>query len=220
MLWPAQWQTPMTLDAPCPRDARSDAGIASARAAEASVGAARQLIAGPTIQPTYGRTAPDERRAGFLAIATIAARLSRTAGTASLPFGEYLRQVCVDLAATFGGPRGVTLTCAASDELLPVGPAITLGRLAEELVSNALAYGFPGGRRGRIAVSFTADAEAWKLRVEDSGIVVRTDSDRRDDGLLLARLLVLQLDGALDTEGGVIGGIRRTVAIPRPHPQA
>ena len=107
-------------------------------------------MADPIVQPIYGRVASDERRAGLLAVAAIAERLSRTAGSACLAFDVYLRDLCVELAAMSGRPGSPTLTCRAADVLLPLGPAITLGLIAEELVDNALAYGFPGGRGGRI----------------------------------------------------------------------
>ena len=113
-----------------------------------------------------------------------------------------------------GGP---TLTCEAASVLLPVGPAITLGLITEEFVNNALVHGFPGGRGGRIAVGFVAGAQAWRLTVEDSGIVGQPGPGRRGNGLMIARLLLLQLDGTLETESGVIGGTRRVVSIPRPQ---
>ncbi len=178
---------------------------------------ASRLVADPIVQPIYGLIASDERRAGFLAVAAIAERLSRTAGSACLAFDDYLRDLCVDLAAMLGRPGGPTLTCKAASVLLPVGPALTLGLIAEELVNNALVHGFAGGRGGRIAVRFIAGAEAWRLTVEDSGIVRQAGPSRRGNSLMIARLLLLQLDGTLETESGVIGGTRCVVSIPRPQ---
>jgi two-component sensor histidine kinase len=206
---------PMTLDVPRTRDPRPDAGIASSAAGGDSLVAASRLVAEPIVQPIYGRIAPDERRADFLAVATIAERLSRTAGAACLAFGDYLRDLCAELAATFGRSGGPTLTCTAADMLLPVGPAITLGLIAEGLVGHALSHAFPAGQAGRIAVSFGATSRAFELAVEDSGIAVRAEHSRPENGLLVARLLVLQLEGELET-GRVIGGTRCVVAIPRP----
>ncbi len=169
----------------------------------------------PIVQPIYGGTPTNERRAGFLAVATIAERLSRTAGPARLAFDDYLRGLCVDLAVMSNRSDGPTLTCTASEAQLPLGPAITLGLIAEELVNNALVHGFPDGRGGRIMVRFFAGPEAWWLTVEDSGIVGRLGPSRRGNGLMIARLLLLQLDGTLETESGTIGGTRCAVRIPR-----
>jgi hypothetical protein len=42
-------------------------------------------------------------------------------------------------------------------------------------------------------VSFTADQEAWQLTVDDSGIAIRSQGNSRDNGLTIARQLVLRL---------------------------
>ncbi len=204
----------MTLDSPSRLNGGGVARAASAFVGGDSLVVAGRPVADPVVQPLYGRVASDERRAGFLAVAAIAERLSRTAGPACLPFHVYLRDLCVDLAAMLRRPGGPTLTCKAADVLLPIGPAITLGLIAEELVGNALAYGFPSGRGGRVTVRFTADPEAWRLVVEDSGIARRAEP-RRGNGLMIARLLVLQLDGAMEMEDRATGGTRCTVTISR-----
>lgn len=64
-------------------------------------------------------------------------------------------------------------------------------------------------------MSFTADQEAWLLTVEDSGIALQAHGDRRDNSLMIARLLVLPLDGRLEIPE-VFGGTRCIVTIPRP----
>jgi two-component sensor histidine kinase len=211
---------PMTLDSPGTADQGRDVRAASAFVGGNSLVAASRLVADPIVQPIYGRIASDERRAGFLAVAAIAERLSRTAGSTCLAFDDYLRDLCVDLAAMPSTPGGPTLACTASAVQIPVGAAITLGLIAEELVNNALVHGFPDGRGGRIAVELTMDTEAWWLTVEDSGIARRAEPSRRGNGLMIARLLLLQLDGTLETESGVIGGTRCVVSIPRPQHRA
>jgi two-component sensor histidine kinase len=85
--------------------------------------------------------------------------------------------------------------------LLPVGPAITLGLIVEQLVGQALNDAYLSGRAGRIAVSFRETSRAF----EDSGSGMRPNGRPRDKVLLIARLLVLQLDGTLDMEAGAEG---------------
>ena len=162
----------------------------------------------------------DERRAGFMVVTSVAERLARTASTAYVVVGAYLRDLCDGLVGVFGRSGGPTLTCIATDEMLPIGPMITLGLIAEQLVSNALGDSFPAGRRtGRIAMSFTAIPTAVLLTVEDSGMPIRTNGSRRDKGLMIARLLILQLDGGLQTTR-LIGGTRCVVTVPRPGASA
>ena len=70
-------------------------------------------------------------------------------------------------------------------------------------------------RGGGIAVSFAAAQEAWLLTVEDSGIAMRARASRRDNGLMIARLLVVGLGGRLEIPI-VTGGTCCIVTIPRP----
>jgi two-component sensor histidine kinase len=71
----------------------------------------------------------------------------------------HLRDLCDDLAARFDRSGGPRLTWTAADEALPIGAVSTLGLIADVLVVDALVHGFPAGRGGRIAVSFTAGKE-------------------------------------------------------------
>jgi two-component sensor histidine kinase len=162
-----------------------------------------------------GLLALSERPAGVIAVTTVSALLSRISGSTQVRFDDYLRDLCDDLAATCGRSGGPKLTCAAADEALPIGAAITLGLIADLLITNASLYAFPPGRAGCIAVSFTADQEAYLLTVEDSGIAMRARGSRRDNGLTIARLLVVGLGGRLKIPS-VTGGTRCIVTIPRP----
>ena len=86
--------------------------------------------------------------------------------------------------------------------------------MADLLITNAFVHAFPSGMPGWIAVSFTARPEAWELGVEDRGIPLRPHGDRRDNGLMIARLLVLRLDGRLEIPE-VTAGTRCLVTVPR-----
>jgi hypothetical protein len=89
--------------------------------------------------------------------------------------------------------------------LLPVGPAITLGLIVEQLVGQALNDAYLSGRAGRIAVFFGETSRAFELTLGDSGGGMRPNGRPRAKVLLIARLLVLQLDGTLDMEAGAEG---------------
>jgi two-component sensor histidine kinase len=91
----------------------------------------------------------------------------------------------------------------------------TLGLIADLLITDAFLYAFPPGRGGGIAVSFAAGQEAWLLTVEDGGIAMRARDSRRENGLTIARLLVVRLGGRLKIPI-VTGGTGCIVTIPRP----
>jgi two-component sensor histidine kinase len=81
----------------------------------------------------------------MMGVTTVSALLCRISGSTHLGFGDYLRDLCDDLAATCGRSGGLKLTCAAADEALPIGVAITLGLIADLLITNAFLYAFPPG---------------------------------------------------------------------------
>jgi two-component system, sensor histidine kinase PdtaS len=194
--------------------ARSTAFLAPEADREMTLKARPPPTAEPSGRTMNGLLALSEHPAGLMAVTTLSTVLSRISGSTSVCFGHYLRDLCDDLAGTFGGPNGAELTCAAADAALPVGTAVTLRLVADLLITNAFVHAFPSGMPGWIAVSFTARPTAWELAVEDGGIALRPHGDRRDNGLMIARLLVLRLDGRLEISA-MTAGTRCLVTVPR-----
>ena len=190
--------------------ARSTAFLAP----ETTLAARPPPTAEPSSRPMNALLALSEHPAGVMALTTLSTVLSRISGSTSVCFGHYLRDLCEDVAGTFGGPSGPALTCAAADAALPVGTAVTLRLVADLLITNAFAHAFPSGMPAWVAVTFTVYPEAWELGVEDGGIPLRPHGDRRDNGLMIARLLVLRLDGRLEVRG-VTAGTRFLITVPR-----
>jgi two-component sensor histidine kinase len=148
-------------------------------------------------RPMNGLLALSERPAGVMVVTTLSAVLSRVSGSIQVGFGHYLQGLCDDLAETFSRSSGPELTCSIADAALPIGTAVTLKLIADLLITNAFVHAFSPGLPGRIDVSFTAGPEAWQLTVEDSGIALQAHGDQRENGLIIARLLVLRLGGRL-----------------------
>lgn len=184
---------------------------------ETPIAARPPPTAEPSVRPINGLLALSEHPAGVMALTTLNTLLSRISGATSICFGHYLRDLCDDLAGTFGGPSGPRLTCAAADAALPVGTAVTLRLVADLLITNVLVHASPSGMPGWIAVSFTARPEAWELAIEDRGIALRPQGDGCDNGLIVARLLILRLDGRLEISE-VAAGTCCLVTVPRPAP--
>jgi two-component sensor histidine kinase len=170
--------------------------------------------AGGGYRPMNGLLSLCERPAGVIAVTTLAEALSRISGSPQVPFSQYLRELCHDIARTLGESSGPRLTCAAADAALPIGTAVTLRLVADLLISRSFVDTLPPGLAGSIAVSFTTGPKAWQLAVEDSGIAMSADDKRRDHGLTLARLLVLRLGGKLENHS-TLDRTRCIVTIPR-----
>ena len=166
------------------------------------------------LRPTNRLLAPGELPAGIMGATTGSARLSGISDSTQVPFGPQLKELCDDLAARFGRSGGPRLTCESADEALPMSAANMLARIAEALVTDAFVHGFPPGRGGRMAVSFTAVEKAWQLTFDDSGIAARSHGDPRDENLTIARQLIRQVGGRL-TLPKVTGGTRCIVTLPR-----
>ncbi|MCA1942422.1 MAG: hypothetical protein LDL15_02285 [Yonghaparkia sp.] len=128
--------------------------------------------------------------------------------------------------------REVTVeVAAASGPALVTGNATTLGRIATNLVANAIKF-TPAG--GLVRVSIAGDATEVHLAVDDSGPGI-SDEDaprvferffRSADpqklqapgtglGLSIVRALVELLDGTIGVERSELGGARLVVVLPR-----
>jgi len=73
-----------------------------------------------------------------------------------------------------------------------------------ELVSNALKYAFPDGRKGEVSVDLATEADGgFVLRVGDNGAGFPPDLDFRNTkslGLQLVAALADQLDASIDLQ--------------------
>lgn len=135
------------------------------------------------------------------------------AAPAELDFADYLDELCSDLALAAGLAARVRLSCAVADGLLPIATTVRLGLIADELIGNAFQHGFPAGRGGRVAVSFSATPDARVLMVEDSG-TGRPRGAPFGAGLRIAETLTILLGGQLAFDE-VVAGTRCTVTLPR-----
>jgi two-component sensor histidine kinase len=82
--------------------------------------------------------------------------------------GTYLRH----LVGSAGGPDGpVAVTVAVDPIPFPLDRAVPTGLIVNELLSNALKHGFPGGRAGTVAVEARRDADGTvTIAVADDGV--------------------------------------------------
>jgi PAS domain S-box-containing protein len=115
----------------------------------------------------------------------------------------YLRQLATQAFTTFSTRTGAV---SLHLDLVPVevsmDQAITCGLLVNELVSNGLKHGFPGGINGEIAIELQAQDTAGRLllRISDNGIGLPANFAQRQTeslGLQLASDLAGQLGGSL-----------------------
>jgi PAS domain S-box-containing protein len=132
-------------------------------------------------------------------------RLYRSQDLTHIDFSEYIRTLADDLYQSFGAdPAQIPLVIQAEKVTLNLDQAIPCGLILNELLSNALKYGFPSGWKGegRIDVTLRRISEdEIELAVKDNGIGLPIDCDFRKStslGLQIISLLAEeQLAGKL-----------------------
>jgi two-component sensor histidine kinase len=155
-----------------------------------------------------------EQRGGVAVLTTVGALLVDLPGTATSDMGACLHALCRDLAVCFARPDVPLLSCSTAAHHLPTGTVITLGLIADLLLTNAYTFGFVPPEGGRIAVSFSALETTFELTIEDSGLLRRATARRRGDAVTIASLLVGQLGGWIETPR-VVAGSRCIIILPR-----
>jgi two-component sensor histidine kinase len=124
---------------------------------------------------------------------------------------DFIEGLCRDLeiTQTGGGLRPIGLQASADSHMLDTERAVHLGLVLNELITNALKYGFPDERHGVIAVRFVREAEEFVLTVTDDGVGHAGEEAARNSGAGLGTRLMhglaAQLRGRFSREPGEAG---------------
>lgn len=118
-------------------------------------------------------------------IAQINRRLYSTGDVEVVAMADYLPALVEDIAKGWS-TKGAE--CKVVSHVAPVSlntdNAVTIGMVANELVSNACKYAYPGPDKGEIRVLLQPlDAEAVELRVEDDGVGIAVGDSAKGTGL-------------------------------------
>jgi PAS domain S-box-containing protein len=135
-------------------------------------------------------------------MAMIHTKLYQSKDFAHIEFGFYIKELAHDLFYSYGvDPDAITLTIDVADIPIDINTAIPLGLLLNELLSNAIKYAFPEGRKGEIIVTLHAKDGNIILTIADDGIGFPETIDFRDTqslGLQLVIALTQQLDATIE----------------------
>jgi two-component sensor histidine kinase len=99
----------------------------------------------------------------------------------------------------FGAEECVELRCDMDAIEVDVDMAIPIGLIVNELLTNALKYAFPDGRKGYISISLTQKDNLLLMKVADNGVGRRQEKSPESKGFgsELVRLLTRQLEGKM-----------------------
>jgi PAS domain S-box-containing protein len=136
-------------------------------------------------------------------MALVHEKLYQSKDLSRIDFGQYIQNLVVYLIDSYQVDSGrVRMKVDVRDAALDINTAIPCGLIVNELVTNALKYAFPGGRKGEVRVSLHPGADGrFTLTVGDNGVGWPRGADfRKTDtlGMQLVTMLVDQLDGAIE----------------------
>jgi two-component sensor histidine kinase len=131
---------------------------------------------------------------------------------------EYLGELGKALGDTVRELRPVTVSVSSQPLRLESDKALSIGLIANELITNAFKYAFIDDQIGHVGVRFAADGGQIELRIEDDGVGC---PERAAPGLgtRLVTLIVDQLGGGLKIEN-LDPGCRVSVTVPHSTPSA
>ncbi|HEY8245684.1 MAG TPA: ATP-binding protein [Hyphomicrobium sp.] len=147
-------------------------------------------------------------------VARLSNRLSVSDNYSTVNSQVYVRDVCEDLKGC--APPSIEFECNAEAHELPLGIAVPLGLVINELVTNALKYAFPDGRAGRIRIAFARRQDSLVLAVEDDGGGMHGEVQGTGMGMQLLNGLARSLEGKVELNSSATG-TRVRFAFPAPR---
>ena len=136
-------------------------------------------------------------------MALIHQHLYRSRDLSRINMEEYLLSLSSQLLVSYEGLKdAVKINVDANDIYFTIETAVPFGLLINELVSNSLKHGFPGGREGIIKISlFETEKNKFELDYFDSGIGFKmniVNGHVVSFGMHLIEMLVSQLEGSIE----------------------
>jgi len=151
-------------------------------------------------------------------MALIHEKLHQSEELKSVDVAPYFQSVTTDLFHAYKtDASAVQLQTDINHLLLEIEMATHCGLIVNELVSNALKYAFPSGRKGKITVQLYQEEGEVNLVVADDGIGLpeHIDFSQADTlGLRLVYSLAQQLKGQIKLERDV--GTKIKIVFPKP----
>jgi PAS domain S-box-containing protein len=143
------------------------------------------------------------------AMALVHEKLYVSKDLSRINFSDYIQSLAVHIFQLYQvNSDSIRLKTSLEDVFLDIQTAIPCALILNELISNALKYAFPNGRRGEIEIQMrTLDKRTHQLIVKDTGIGLPADMNIKNMeslGLNIVSMLVGQLDGSVEIrrEGG------------------
>ncbi len=126
---------------------------------------------------------------------------------AAVEMKDYFLNLSDSILDSFGADERVTIECAMNQLELDIDTAVPLGLIVNEILTNALKYAFPDGRKGKIEINLEKkDDLTLLLKIADNGVGKSGVVHGTGFGGQLVSLLTRQLGGTMHEEvkGGTV----------------
>ena len=127
------------------------------------------------------------------AMALVHEKLYQAKDLTRISFSNYVEDLVADLFSSYGVTKDrvrLTLDADINGDVIPVDTAASCGLIVNELLSNALKYAFPAGRRGEVRIELRRlTAHRYRLVVADNGIGMPNHFDITEAQTLGLRLV-------------------------------
>ncbi len=145
--------------------------------------AAIVMIEARGLEKSEGKVALERVSRRITALGHLYSKLSESETFEAVDAATYLNELCRYLIASVykDGDTFIMLKTDIESELLPADRAIPIGLIVNELVTNAVKYGFPGEAKGTVMVTLKRVPGELRLTVADDGQGL--DPRRADSGL-------------------------------------
>lgn len=145
-------------------------------------------------------------------------KLYRDKTLSTIEMSDYFRNLAGQLLDSYDAHDHVTVDCTMNPIELDLDTAIPIGLIVNELLTNALKYAFPKGRKGKIEISMNqTENDRLSLVIYDDGIGKEITSTGSGFGSQLILLLTKQLDGTMREE--VSDGTKVILELKKANPK-
>ena len=122
---------------------------------------------------------------------------------------NYFQNLCENILDSYNETERIKVDVEMIEVELDVDTAVPVGLIVNELLTNALKYAFPNGKKGNIKLSLEdLDKNNLSLKVSDNGIGKSPNSPAKGTGFgtQLVGLLTRQIEGILEekNENGML----------------
>jgi two-component sensor histidine kinase len=145
----------------------------------------------------HARAALESAVARVRVIAEAQERLRKTGKHGQVEVSAYLRALGHGLAELLRDVRPIVVRVVARPMAVDAPVAVSIGLIANELVTNAFKYAFPDGQGGTVQITLAPAGDGMALSVEDDGVGIPLE---RKEGLgtRLVQLLASHLGGTVE----------------------